>query len=322
MNGKRAIWASLSLSLGALCVSGPAAAAYSPEFGSYTEGTINYSDATRRQYGEWSEAVTHFDKSDRWGNGDFNAGYRTWGYTSAGKNSRRLWTAANAAVTTDVTIFGNNTRVFDVYSAAHTDSQSGAKAASYSILVKGYTVSSGSTTTGDYWSKTLPVFSLEFSKKFYVAGWLPVKVGAKALGNVFMGYSARLHPQYMTASLTGGGGLYAEANGSVGESWLLGAKAWASLTLVEPSARFSAMQSWELKPSGGNCNVTFWKGFNGDLSLKALGGNVKAQAQFFGGTETGTIFSWSGFTTNYPLFPTQMTARTTTDAFACPAVGG
>jgi len=309
-------------SLGVLSFSSSALAAYSSEFGSYTQSNINYVDSTHQQYGEWSEAATYFDKSDHWGNSDFNAGYRVFGYSSAAKNPKTVWTYATGALTTDVTIFGNTSHIIDVYATGNTNARPATTNANMQVLLKGYTVYSPSTTSGTSWSWSQPLFSAEWSKKFWVAGWLPVRVSAKVTGVGFANYNVRLNPTYMRAGMGGGGGLYAQARGDVGESWLLGASAWANLTLVEPSVDFSAVQSWDLQSNGSNCNVTFWKGINGALTVKALGGNVKAQGQAFTGTYTDTIFSWSGFTNTYPLFPSQMTAKTATDPIPCPTVGG
>src|SRR5512146_1904369 len=46
-------------SLGVLSFSSSALAAYSSEFGSYTQSNINYVDSTHQQYGEWSESATY-----------------------------------------------------------------------------------------------------------------------------------------------------------------------------------------------------------------------------------------------------------------------
>jgi hypothetical protein len=302
--------------------SNAAQAAVSPEFGAYTQSNLTYFDAFHKQYGEWGETVIYFDKSDHWGNGDFNAGYRTYGNSSARKNATTVSTAAYAGLTSDVTIFGGKVKMLEVYANASTNARPSATNASLQVLVKGLSVYTQSTTTGKSWSWAQQLFSVEWSKTFWVEGWLPVTVSAGVSGSANAGFGTSLNPLYMRAGLSGGAGLYAKARGSVGASWLLGAAAWANLTLVEPTANFSAVQSWELKPSGAGCNVTFWKGTGAALTIKSLGGDVKAQAQAVGTTATATIFTWPGFTTTYPLLPSMMTARVVTDAtIKCPTVG-
>jgi hypothetical protein len=303
-------------------VSSKAHADVSPEFGSYTPSPLTYFDAFHKQYGEWTQYVTYFDKSDHWGNSLFAAGYRTYGNSSAKKNATTVATSAYAGFTADATIFGSNVKMLEVYASASTNARPVQTKAGLQVLVKGITVYSPSTTTGYSWNWSQSLFSLEWSKSFLVAGWLPVTVSAKVSGSANAGFGATLNPLWMRAGVNGGAGLYAQARGSVGVSWLLGAAAWANLTLVQPQANFSAVQSWELKPSGSGCAITYWRGAGAALTINSLGGNVKAQAQALTGKFTDTIFSWSGFTTTYPLLPNMMTATVVTDpSIKCPTVG-
>lgn len=292
----------------------------SSEFGTYIEDALVYPNETARQYGEWSEYVTHFNQGDWWGNSTFGAGYSTYGTTGAVKNQRNAATSANTSLTTDVKIFGYNIDIVDVYTGAYTQMRPASKGASINVYVKGSQVYSRSES-GSFqrnWSQNL--FSWEYSKTFYPGGW-PVKVTAGITGDASLSYGAGVEPTYMRAGLVARAGLYAHAKGEVGASWLVGAAAWANLTLVEPRLTMNAVQSWDLRPTGGQCAVTFWKGKNAALTINSLKGNVKAQAQAFGMTETATIFSWGGFNWTYNLVPNTMTARVVTDNFACPTVG-
>lgn len=292
----------------------------SSEFGTYIEDALVYPNDAARQYGEWGEYVTHFSRGDWWGNDNFGAGYSTYGATGAIKNQRTAATSANAALTTDIKIFGYNIDLVDVYTGASTQMRPASTSAHVNVYVKGSQVYSRTGGGNVGWSWGQDVFSLEYSKTFYPGGW-PVKVSAKVTGNASLWYGAGLQPSYMRAGLTGRAGLYAQARGEVGASWLVGAAAWANLTLVEPTLSMNAVQSWDMQPSGGQCAVTFWKGTNAALTINSLKGNVKAQAQAFGFTETATIFSWSGFNTTYNLLPNTMTARVVTDNFGCATVG-
>jgi hypothetical protein len=307
----------------AMAITLPAAAGVqktSAEFGAYTEDALVYPNGTAQQYGEWSEYANLFDRSDWWGNSTFGAGYSTYGATGASKSANSASTSANAGLTTDVKIFGYNIDIVDIYTGAYTQMRPSYKSASFSVYVKGSQVYSASGSNQSWgWSQNL--FSWNYSKTFYPGGY-PVKVTAGVTGDASLYYRAGLEPTYMRAALTGRAGLYAQAKGEVGVSWLLGAAAWANLTLVEPVVNVNAVQAWEFQPSGGSCAVTFWKGSNAYMTLNSLKGNVKAQAQFFGGTETATIFSWPGFSTTYNLMPNNMTARVVTDNFGCPTVGG
>ncbi len=318
-------WALAAAACGAcVTLTLPAAAGVqktSSEFGTYTEDALVYPNATAQQYGEWSEYVTHFNKGDWWGSNTFGAGYNTYAASSATKNPQTTRTWAEASLTTDVKIFGYNIDVVDIYTSAWTQMRPANKAASFSVYVKGNQVYSRSASGSAGWSWSQNLFSQEYSQTFSVAG-MPVKVAAGVRGDASLSYGAGLEPTYMRAGLTGRAGLHAEARGSVGASWLLGAEAWANLTLVEPRLDVNAVQSWDLRPSGGQCAVTFWKGANAYVTINSLRGNVKAQAQALGMTETATIFSWPGFTATYNVLPNTMTARVVTDNFACPTVGG
>jgi hypothetical protein len=292
----------------------------SSEFGAYTEDALVYRNDAARQYGEWSEYVSLYNHGDWWGNSTFGAGYNSYATTSAVKTANTASTDARAELTTDVKIFGYNIDIVDIYTAATTHMRPAFKSASFSVYVKGSQVYSRSASGSSGWSWGQSLFSFERTQTFSVAGY-PVKVTAGVEGDASLSYWAGVEPTYTSAHLSGRAGLHAHATGAVGASWLVGAKAWANLTLVEPRLDNNAVQSWELRQNGGQCDVTLWRGTNAALTVNSLKGNVKAQAQLVGFTETGTIFEWDGFTRTYNILPNTMTARVVTDNFACPTVG-
>jgi hypothetical protein len=317
------IRASLSLFALAAALIAPslASAEYTPEFGEYTTLPVRYPSDLARQYGEWNESTNYFDKSDWIGRDNFGAGYRTWGNTGAYKNSERAVTYAGAGLTSDINVFGYNIDVLDAYASAYTQSKPAQAQASVSVYMLGHQLYSNSGSGRNYWEKAQPLFSVSYSKTFYIGG-LPIEVGASATGRVWASLGGEVQPLWMRAGFNAGAGVYAQAYGKAGSRYVLGCWAKANMTLLEATGYFTAVQSWEFAREGSGCRTRLWRGADGGLNVKALSGYVRGQVQALTFTETRDLFSWSGFNWSQDLVPGGVTATVGSESVPCPQVGG